>query len=152
MNRPLRLIVVGLSAVIALIYLLIGLRVLDVVDTTADQTSFGLIAAGAFALGALAFARANSRFVFGLGVGVVAFVIIAYFAIAPERSPEYETWGITLKVLQVMLLVGLGYLAIRPAGRTVGPAQIPDRQHPVDATTARTSAESGPAIHTNPPV
>lgn len=143
---------VGLSAVIALIYLLIGLQVLEVVDNPADQTSFGLIAAGAFALGALTLARANSRFVFGLGVGVVGFVILAYFAIAPERSPEYETWGITLRVLQAILLVGLGYLAIRPVGRIAGPVQIPDGQHPVDATTARTSAESGPAIHTNPPV
>ncbi len=151
-SRPLRLLVVGLSAIIALIYLLIGLRVLEVVDVPADQTSCGLIAAGAFALGALAFASANSRFVFGLGAAVVAFVIIAYFAIAPERSPEYETWGIMLKVLQAMLLVGLGYLAIRPAGRIAGPVQLPDPQHPVDATTAGTSAESGPAIHINPPV
>jgi hypothetical protein len=48
-------------------------------------------------------------------------VIAMYVAIAPERDPSYEVWGLTLRVLQVAIivtLVGLLVRAVRGRGRT----------------------------------
>jgi hypothetical protein len=143
-------VAVGLTTLIAVIYLLIGLQVLTVLDDTSDQTAFGLIAAAAFAVGAGILAWVDSRVVFGLGATGVAFVIFTYFSLATERSPQFETWGIVLRVIQTLLFVALAYLTIRPPASAT--TETPDREHLADETTAGVSAESGPTIHGNPPV
>jgi hypothetical protein len=48
-------------------------------------------------------------------------VIAMYVAIAPERDPSYEVWGVTLRVFQVAMivtLVGLLVRAVRGRDRT----------------------------------
>jgi hypothetical protein len=42
-------------------------------------------------------------------------VIAMYVAIAPERDPSFEIWGITLRVLQVAMIVVLVTLLVRAA-------------------------------------
>jgi hypothetical protein len=150
-RRTARPIAVGLTTLIAIIYLLIGLQVLTVLDNPSDQTAFGLIAAGAFAVGAGILAWVDSRVVFGLGAAGVAFVIFTYFSLASERSPEFETWGIVLRVIQAMLFVTLAYLAIRPPSEGIA-GELPGQDHLADETTAGVSAESGPTIHGSPPM
>jgi hypothetical protein len=143
---------VGLTTLIAVIYLLIGLQVLTVLDNPDDQTAFALIAAAAFAVGAGILAWIDSKIVFGLGAAGVAFVIFTYFSLATERSPQFETWGIVLRVIQALLFVTLAYLTIRSTGNATTAPERPDRQQLADETTAGVSAESGPTIHGNPPV
>jgi hypothetical protein len=147
-----RLATVGLTALIAVIYVLIGLQIVTVIDDPSQQTAFGLIAAAAFAVGSVVLARARGRVIFGLGAAVVAFVIFTYFSLAAERSPQFETWGIVLRVLQVLLFLGLGYMAIRPPARQVIAKDRAESDTTVNSTSAGASAESGPAIHHTPPV
>jgi hypothetical protein len=46
-------------------------------------------------------------------------VIAMYVAIAPERDPSFEVWGVTLRVLQVAMIVTLVTLLVRAVhGRT----------------------------------
>jgi hypothetical protein len=149
-RRTMKPVAVGLTTLIAVVYLLIGLQVVTVLENPSDQTAFGLIAATAFAVGAGILAWFDSRVVFGLGAAGVAFVIFTYFSLATERSPQYETWGIVLRVLQALLFLTLAYLTIRSPAKA--PTERPDREHLADETTAGTSAESGPTIHGNPPV
>lgn len=47
---PVRLLTASLAALAAVIYALIGMRVLTVLETPSDQTAFGFMAASAFAL------------------------------------------------------------------------------------------------------
>lgn len=101
-----------LTAASAAIYYLIGLRVVEVIeDDPTGQTTFGLIAGTAFAIGALVIARFDRRILWALGSVGLAFVIWMYFSVAGDRVPEYEMWGITLRILQVPLLAALVYLA-----------------------------------------
>lgn len=146
-----RLVAVVLVAVIALIYLLIGLQVVTVIDEPSEQTAFGLIAAGAFAAGGVILARSKSRIVSALGAVMVAFVVFTYFSLAPERSPQFEIWGIALRVLQVMLFAGLTYSTVRPPSPETAPDR-PEQEMHGDSSTAGAAAKSGPTIHQVPPV
>jgi hypothetical protein len=56
------------------------------------------------------------------GAAFQAFAIIAYFSVAPNRTPPFEFWGIALRVAQVLMLAGLVVLLIR----------YPRRARPVD--------------------
>lgn len=120
-SEAVRRVAVALVAVSAIIYYLIGFGVLDVggLDSV-ERMAFGLIAGTAFALGAFMLARAEKRVMFVLAALGMAFVIWAYFDIAPDRDPAYETWGIVLRVIQFPTLALLGYLAVRlPPSRIV---------------------------------
>ncbi|MFP3913233.1 MAG: hypothetical protein ACLFWM_00025 [Actinomycetota bacterium] len=112
--RPAISVAAGLSAVTAFLYLLIGARAVTVLDTPEDQTAFGLIAAAAFLAGSAVLLVVRRRWVWILGTLGVVFVIFTYFNLAPERSPQFELWGILIRVLQAGLLVTLAYLAARP--------------------------------------
>ena len=39
---------------------------------------------------------------------------MAYFNLAGKRPPQFEAWGIAIRVFQVLLLGALRYLAARP--------------------------------------
>lgn len=110
-----RSVAVVLTALVALLYFLIGLGVVTVLpDDPSSQTAFGLIAGGSFAIGAVIASRYDKRLLWALGTVGLAFVIWTYFNLAPERTPNFEVWGITIRVLQVPLLIALAYLAITP--------------------------------------
>ena len=106
------------AAVMAVIYFLIGAGVLQVVNPNEDPGFlfvFGAMAGGAFLLGALLLMRFDRRWLWMLGAAFQVFVYWGYFAVAPDRTPAFEPWGITLRVVQVPLLIALLYLAVRPS-------------------------------------
>jgi hypothetical protein len=79
-----------------------------------------IAAAAAFVLGAILIDRFDRRIVQILGAGVQVITLIGYFAVASDRTPSYEVWGIVIKVLQVVTLAALAYLAVRAPRRTTG--------------------------------
>jgi hypothetical protein len=99
--------------------------VVTVLDTPEEQTVFGLIAGGAFLVGAVVLLVVQRRAVWIVGTLGLAFVIFTYFDLASERSPQFETWGILIRIVQGIMLLVLAYLAIRPLSR---PSHPPPRQ------------------------
>lgn len=59
-------------------------------------------------------------------------VIAQYFNVAPDRTPSYEVWGIVLRIIQALLLVGLIYLVVRSS-----PGQSDSSMADVRPTAAR---------------
>lgn len=110
----------ALAVAMAVIYYLIGLGVLEVVTETPEGMSlfwFGIPAGSAFLLGAVLLVGFDRRILWMLGAVLQVFVVIGYLMVAPDRTPAFETWGITLRIIQVPLLAALVYLALRAPGR-----------------------------------
>ncbi|MEJ2218626.1 MAG: hypothetical protein P8099_18715 [Gemmatimonadota bacterium] len=105
----------------AVVYLLIGVGVARVAEAAggADVSllAFGLVAGTAFVLGAGLLFFFERRLLWLLGALFQVFAIAMYFVVAPQRTPPYEAWGVSLKVAQVALLVALVYLASTAASR-----------------------------------
>ena len=113
----------GGVALAAIGYLLIAIDVVTVVEgqATTDATPL-YIAAGLFAVLAVALMATPSRAVYATGAALQLLVIVGYLLISSDRTPAFETWGITLKILQIALLAALIYLMTRPTPRdAVGP-------------------------------
>jgi hypothetical protein len=110
---PLQRVAALLAAANAAIYVLIAAGVLSV--GRADGGELGVLgAAGAvyLVLGALLWFVA--RWWLWLGAAIMQVMIIAmYIAVAPQRDPHYELWGISLRVLQVALIATLVTLLVR---------------------------------------
>ena len=129
--RVIRLVTAGLAAASAIVYLLIGFEVLQVVEMRPDDPSllwFGLPAAVAFAFGTIVMLRSQNLTLWALGAVFQVFTISMYFGLAKERTPQYEPWGILLRVTQLLILVALVILLARypTAARTPGaPKQRP---------------------------
>jgi hypothetical protein len=117
-RRRVRLGAAALSAAMAVIYLLIGLGVLDIsADPSGevDLFGFGLGAGALFLTGALLLVAVDHRVLWAIGLVLQGLVIAMYLAVSPQREPPYELWGITLRILQLPLIAALAYLAIAPA-------------------------------------
>lgn len=117
--RALRHLAAALAAATAVLYAVIASGVVTVLDgpaaeVAATQLSFALPAAVTYAVGVLLLLRYDRWIVWTLGAVLQVMVVAAYFNVASERIPAFETWGITIRVLQVALLVVLVALAIRP--------------------------------------
>jgi hypothetical protein len=115
-----RYVAIAASLVAAALYVLIGFQVVSIGQAasggTPDLLGFGL-AAGAF-FGALAVLMAftQGRLIWiPIGLADVA-VIVAYFAMANLREPQFEMWGLLVKAAQVVMLGALVYLVY--TGRT----------------------------------
>jgi hypothetical protein len=120
-RHQVRYLAAAAALLTATIYALIGLGVLSVVSETATDAppllTFGLSAGAAYLLGAVLLLAIDRRIAWVLGAILQIGVIVMYIAVAPNRTPPYELWGITIKVLQALLLVALVYLSIRPPER-----------------------------------
>jgi hypothetical protein len=117
-RRTIRYVAAGLAAAMAAIYFLIGLGVLQVVNGQAGDPSmlgFGASAGGAFLLGAILLAELDRRWLWIAGALLQVMVVWGYFAIAQDRDPAFEVWGLTLRVIQLPLLAALVWLALRPS-------------------------------------
>ncbi|HET9521848.1 MAG TPA: hypothetical protein VFO73_12435 [Candidatus Limnocylindrales bacterium] len=116
-RRTVRNFAAAVAAVTALLYALIGVEVLTIVqpgtNEEGDLLMFGLPAAGAFLIGALLLVLFDNRALWALGAILQVLVIVAYFAFAGVRTPQFELWGILIKVSQLALLGALVWLAIR---------------------------------------
>jgi hypothetical protein len=124
-RRRVRYFAAAMAACASLIYLLIGLRVVTVIQNPEEQVGFGFAAGAGFAIGALLILSVDQRSLWVAGSVLQALIIFMYFTLAAERIPEFEVWGIVLRIVQVPLLVALAYLAISPheqARHAQGPA------------------------------
>ena len=118
-----RNVVLALTAICAVVYFAIGAGLIyhESMRTTEHGPAlwvFGFSAAAAFALGVALMLLRPGRVVWTLGALFMVFVIWAYIAVAPERDPHYEIWGISLKVLQAITLVALLGLLANDRGRS----------------------------------
>lgn len=112
-RRLVRYLAGGLSAAIAVIYYLIGFEVVNVMG--ADQVPFGRTAGTAFLVAAVASFAWDQRWMWVAWAGAQVFAFWTYFDFASERTPSFEFWGITIRVLQVILVGVLAFLVLRPA-------------------------------------
>ena len=109
-------IVAALASLSAgLIYLLIGLGVVSVGQSTQEPTTdlfaFGaLMAVVSVAIATAAWLVPWSRLAL-IGIAVVELIaLIGYVAAAGVREPPFDLWGILIKVLQGTVLVATVYL------------------------------------------
>ena len=100
------------------IYLLIGLGVVSVGESTQESTTdllgFGVVMAGVSAGVAVAlWLFATSRLVLA-GAAIIELIALAgYVAAWSLREPPFELWGLSIKVFQAIALVAIGYLLVR---------------------------------------
>lgn len=113
-RRRVRYFAAAMAACASLIYLLIGLRVVTVIQNPEEQVGFGFAASAGFAIGALLILSVDQRSLWVAGAVLQALIIFMYFTLAAERVPDFEVWGILLRIVQVPLLVAVTYLAISP--------------------------------------
>lgn len=103
------------SALVAsALYVLIGFQVVSIGEAasggTPDLLGFGLAAGAFFAAIAVLMVLAQGRLVWvPIALADLA-VIVAYFAMAGQRVPAFEVWGLLVKSAQVVMLGALGYL------------------------------------------
>jgi hypothetical protein len=103
---------IGLSALTAALYLLIGLNVVSIGEISArEQRAFGIPAALVFAGGAVVSLFWDQRWLWIVGALGLALIIAMYFSISSKRVPRFETWGILIRVVQFPLLATLTFLA-----------------------------------------
>lgn len=118
-RRTIRLIGALAAAAMAAIYYLIGLGVIQVVDPAAtvgdapDMLVFGGAAGTLFLVGAILLAFTDVRALWIVGAILQVLVAVMYVTVAQTRTPAFEVWGITLRVIQVPLFAALLYLALR---------------------------------------
>jgi deazaflavin-dependent oxidoreductase (nitroreductase family) len=126
-RRLARYIGAAVAATMAAIYFGIGAGVLDVGGTSADRQFiwvFGALAGAAFLLGAVLLVLFDRRWLWIVGFAFQLFVYWAYVDVSKTRTPPYEMWGITLRIIQVPLVIGLADLAWRaPAPLAVAAGQ-----------------------------
>lgn len=114
-NERTRYFAATMAGVAAVIYFLIGAGVLQVAAEEpggAGLTFFGVAAGLGFALGVALLLTWKRRIVWILGALLQILVISMYFAVAPDRTPAYEVWGLVLRVPQVLILLSLAYLSL----------------------------------------
>ena len=116
-RRTIRFVAAAFAGAMAAIYFLIGLGVLTVVEgqsTDASLLGFGAMAGSAFLLGAFLLLATDRRWLWILGALLQVFVVVGYVMVASDRTPAFEVWGITLRIIQIPLFAALVYLAVRP--------------------------------------
>jgi hypothetical protein len=110
-SAPPRRIAVAVALVIALVYLLIYAGVLSIGAAEAGELGVLGVAGLVFAGIALLLWRTSSRAVW---VGVVGLQLVMgamYVAVAPDRDPAFEVWGLLIRVLSLILVVAVVWLA-----------------------------------------
>jgi hypothetical protein len=117
------------AALMAGIYFLIGVGVLDIGGTTSgetpDQFGFGFSAGSAFLLTAVLLLLTDRRWIWILAAVFQVLVLVIYIGASAVREPPFEIWGITLRVIQLPLLLAVGWLALdSDPRRSVGPRQV----------------------------
>jgi hypothetical protein len=123
-RRTIRYAAAAVAAVMAALYFLIGLGVLKVVDAPSadgapDMLVFGASAGAMFLLGAILLFGLDRRPLWVIGAILQVLVAVMYVTVAPSRQPNFEIWGITLRILQIPLFAALVYLALRPVERPI---------------------------------
>ena len=120
-RQSIRYLAAAASLATALLYFGIAVGVLIVVDEPASDApgmfEFGASAGAAFVLGAFLLFALDHRALWLLGALLQVGVIVMYIAVGPQRTPSFEMWGLLIKALQVVILVALAWLTVRPPTR-----------------------------------
>jgi hypothetical protein len=108
----LQLVAVACSAAIALLYLglFTGLLALPGAET-GDLGILG-VAGGVFAVLAGLLWWLHSRLLWAIGAVMQALLGWMYVAIAPERDPAFEVWGLTIRAISLVLFAALVALLV----------------------------------------
>lgn len=115
MSRPrIRQLAAVLSVTTAVLYFVIATETVRVVDGSDEPNVVFLVAGILFLAAAFVIVRVDRRLSWLLLAGFDAFIIWAYFQVAADRTPAFEIWGVSLRVPQLLLLVALIYLLVRP--------------------------------------
>jgi len=107
-----RLVAAVSTGAMALLYLLIYAGVLSVGRAEAGELVILGVAGGIFAVLAVLLWRVRSRLVWIAAVILQFGTGAMYVAIAPERDPSYELWGLALRGLSVVVIVAVVMLFI----------------------------------------
>jgi len=123
-RQAVRLAAAALSALVAVLYLLIGFGQLYFIDSAQEGAAalifFGLPAGASFMLGTVLLVMTDRRRLWIAGAAFQVFAIVAYIQVAPRRTPPFEMWGILIKALQVGILAALLYLIVDAAAVRAG--------------------------------
>ena len=118
-----RRIAAAASAAMACIYFLIGLGVLSIGGSTSgEMVDLGVFGGGAgiaFLVLAALLASTDRRWIWALALVFQLFVYLVYIGASGGRQPAFEIWGITLRILQLPVLLALIYLCATPRTRAV---------------------------------
>jgi hypothetical protein len=106
-RSPWRTVAVAASALIAGVYLLIFAGVLSVGRAEAGDLGILGVAGGVFVVMALLLWRVRSRLLWAGVAGLQLMLTAMYVAVAPERDPSFEVWGLTIRILSVVLFVAV---------------------------------------------
>jgi hypothetical protein len=109
----LRRFAAGVTGLMALIYLLIFAGPLSIGEATSGDLGILGVAGLVFAGMALLLWFVDERWVLGVIAAVQVPIFAMYLAVAPERDPSFELWGVSLRVLQVVLVGTLLTLLVR---------------------------------------
>lgn len=117
-RRHVRRVAAVLAAAVAVIYGLIAAQVVTVIDGSPGEVAqtqlvFGTSAAVAYLIGVVVLLRFDRPVLWLIGALLQLAVIAMYLNVASEREPAFEVWGITIRILQVLLLGALVYLLLR---------------------------------------
>lgn len=107
----------AVAASIAVVYLLIGAgvaRISSIEPAGMDLLAFGFASGAAFLVLAALLLTSDRRWLWTTAFVFTLVTIVMYVVVAPTRIPMYEPWGLAQKVMQAVLLVGLGRLLLRP--------------------------------------
>jgi len=111
---PVVWLAVGLAAITAVIYIMMGWDWLGVGDLTAEEGPPGIIyvAAGSYLVGGLLILL-RRRWLWVMGAVINALVILFFFSMYQERPAVLlSPGGIVSKAAQILLEVGLIYLIV----------------------------------------
>lgn len=115
--RLARYVAIAASAVAAALYVLIGFQVVSIGQAasggTPDLLGFGLAAGAFFTALALLLVFAKGRLVWVPVAIADVVVVLAYFAMANLRDPQFEAWGLSVKAAQLVMFAALAYLIYR---------------------------------------
>jgi len=125
LNGRVRFGAAALAVITAIFYFLIAAHVLPVVDVMDKGiTYFGLAAGIGFCLIAVALFFWRRRFVWIIVGLLQIFAIALYFQVGKTRTPNYEVWGLVMRIPQVLILLSMVYLSMRKAARVPKPASV----------------------------
>ena len=100
----LQLAAVACSAAIALLYLGLFTGVLSLPGAETGDLGILGVAGGVYAVLAGLLWWLRSRVLWAIGVMQQALLGWMYVAIAPERDPSFEVWGLTIRAISIVLL------------------------------------------------
>ena len=126
-SRIARIVAIIASLVAGAVYLLIGLGVLFVGESTQegpnDLFSFGAMMSAISLVGAVVVWRFYGRLAWATVAVFQVIPLIGYVAFASLREPPFELWGMLIKAAQAVVLVAMAYLLVR--GEEHAPAGSP---------------------------